>query len=102
MGRRLAGGLVMTQDEARDLLRIVVLDANDVRDGFLAEGYGALLARAFVVIGVGPDGVPEPRAKTILTRAHRAATKVGLYASPVEPAEAAATVLRSAKRGSSK
>ena len=90
----------MTVDEARDLLHIVVLDANDIRDGFRAETYENLLARAFVVIGMEPDGIPEPRAKTILTRAHRAAVGRGLYASPVEPAQAAAAVLRAARRAS--
>ena len=89
----------MTADEARALLTITVLDFQDVRDRYKAETYQTLLTRAFALVGVKADGVPEPRAKTILTRAHRAAVNRGLYASPILPAQAAAAVLRAATRG---
>ena len=86
----------MTAAEARAILTITVLDYQDVRDRFKAESYKDLLARAAAIVGVNMDGTPEPRAKTILRRAYRAAVDRGLHESPIPPAEASAAVLRAA------
>lgn len=93
---------VMTDDDARKILGIIILDRQDVRDRYLNERYADLLARAAALVGACSDGISETRSKAILARAHQAARRRLIYSSPVAPAQAAASVLLAALGGASK
>ena len=86
----------MTVDQARALLSAIILDADDIRDRFRTETYRDLLARAFALVDLPSGNFPEAKSRAILARARRAASRRGLYANPIDPAVAAARVLRSA------
>lgn len=88
----------MNIDQARDLLRAIILDANDIRDRYRDETYRDLLRRAFALVGLPSGDFSEEKSRVIVERAHRAAANRGLYASPIDPAEAALSVLRAASR----
>ena len=80
------------------LLKLVVLDRQDVRDGFLARSYAALIGDAFATVGIQPEiTFTESAARTILERANQAAQKT-IYHDAATAARAAADVLRQAAK----
>lgn len=88
------------RDRARKLLTAVVLDFDDVRDGFKPGSFEALLDRACQIIGEHSAIRAEAKAKFILGRARAAAIANGLHGDdPVQPAQAALVVLRPAFEG---
>ena len=88
----------MTNQLAREILTAIVHDRGDIRDRFSSGTFRDLLARTFALVGLPPRDFGEAKSRIILERACRAARHRGLYASPVDPAEAASAVLRAASR----
>ena len=88
----------MDEAQARAVLQIIIINANDRRDGYLTESYASLLGRAGALVGAHLEGVSEKRARSVMERAHRAAVGRGLSLPLIEPAEAAAVVLRAASK----
>ena len=87
----------LSRDNAYEILTAVVLDFDDVRDGFKPGSFEALLDCACQVVGERSAIKSDGRAKNILSRARTAAIEHGLYgADPVPPAQAALVELRSA------
>ena len=89
----------MTDDEARELLTITVLDRQDVRDGFKLGTYRGLLTRAQAVLGMKAATCTEQAAQKILRRAHDVAISRGVYNNPLVPAQGAADVIMRAAKG---
>ena len=83
--------------DGKHLLRLIVLDRQDVRDHILPGSFSTLLADACKAIGVDQVGaITEAQARRILERAHKAA-KARSYGTGA--AEGAAAVLRQSARG---
>ena len=86
-------------DQARELIAAVVLDANDIREGWRSESYSSVLERAHEIAGVKhAKPISERRAKSVLTRAHKAASVIGFYSDPIQQAAAVSAVLAAAAR----
>ena len=84
------------------LLKVVVLDRQDVRDRYLARTYRELLHDALQTIGVnGADSFTEAQAKDILGRSYQAARR-DLHGDLAASARAAAVVLRAASKAASR
>ena len=88
----------MNAATAREILTAVVHHRGDIRDRFRNETYRGLLGRTLALIGLPARNFSETKARIVLERAYRAARHRGIYASPVEPAEAARAVLQTASR----
>lgn len=89
---------MMDINTARHFLAAVVMDCNDIRDGFKAEKYSSVLARALMIIGAQAARtiICEGRAKAILDQAHAAAAAKGFYGDLRLTAHASAAVLEQA------
>ena len=84
-------------DDKQHLLRLVVLDRQDVRDHILPGSFSTLLADAFKTVGIDPGKVfSEAQAQSLIERAFKAA-KARSYGAGA--AEGAAAVLRQSARG---
>lgn len=83
--------------DAQHLLRLVVLDRQDVRDHILPGSFSTLLADAFKTVGIHPGkAFSEAQAQSLIERAFKAA-KARSYGAGA--AEGAAAVLRRSVRG---
>ena len=92
--------MTLSHDQATSLLNCVIMDANDIRDGYSNKSYAESLSDAFAVTGIKPDKTPsEGRAKAIINRAGRAAKGVGIFGDRRPPARAVVGVLRAAASG---
>ena len=88
----------MTDAQAREILTAILHHRSDIRDHYSSETFRDLLRRTLVLVGLPEGDFSEVKSKAVLARAHRAATNRGLYGSPIHPATAALSVLRSASR----
>ena len=88
----------MTDALARAILTAVVHHRSDIRDHYSSETFRDLLRRTFALVGLPLGDFGEDKSRTILARAHRAATTRGIYGCLIDPAEAASAVLRAAAR----
>ena len=89
---------VAPDEQGPSLLTLVMLDRQDVRDGYLARTYTALLGDAFATVGIhSAPPFTERAAKTILERANRMAMKT-IYDNAGTSARSAADVLRQAAK----
>ena len=88
---------LLSYDTAQQLLRITILDFNDVRDSLSNQTYSDLLASSFAVSGIASGKPPsEAAAKAILNRAKRAAKAAGIFGDPRIPGKQILGVLRAA------